>query len=317
MLIFQAYPGFDYIEKFANKFPNEKLNIMISYAYIVNQMGHIERLRNAGKISLLALDSGTFTIKDINNKDEKKMKTYRHVTPESYLSWTSEFGHKFDLVFNFDDDHTGKDYKDNYYRLVDLKEAGVDAIPVIHNIESEELSFYLDKGYKMLSLGSAQIRKPEDLDVVFDKISKYSGIKIHLLGCTKFKFLTRRPLYSADSSSASQMGKKYGAVLWWNEERDPDEFGDKTDIVNFLRPEIINQRKRIDGIILDSYKYRRAFRDYLENLGINPDDLSCLDLVYSLQRIINLYYFKKLEDKVDQIYKKNGWIISRKLSVVK
>jgi hypothetical protein len=302
MKIFQAYPSNEFLYEYAEVFPDKPLNIIISYAYIKGQLGKIKRLQEKGIVSSLALDSGTYSK---NNATAGNHSRYNHVTSLSFKSWTSAFGNNFDHIFNYDIDYSGEDADVNYYNLIELWRAGVEAIPVVHDIKGDEIPSYLDLGVDMLSLGSVQIKKPEDLDTVFDKIAK-SNVKIHLLGCTKYKFLIRHPLYSSDSSSASQMGKKFGAVLFWNEAREPDEHGDKTDIINILTPKQLRLRRRFDGIPVDSYQYKEQFLEYLStDCGLTMKDI--IGPHESKLKILNFNYYTILEEKINEYYRRQGW----------
>ncbi len=302
MKIFQSWMGRNEIALYNELFPKEPLNILISYAHAKGEViRSIYVLKERGEIAELAMDSGTYTVKT------KGVARYPHVTSEGYLSYMSDHHQFFDMVFNFDEIHDPSGFDINYAHQLDLDAAGVPVIPVVQDVlGDEEIRTYLGDGSEIMALGSSQIRKPEDLDIVFGKLAG-TGSRIHLLGKTEYKFLIQGPLYSADSSSAIQYQKK-GCLLFWNDHREADENGDKTDIINM---EIyFEDKNKLPGIPKSEYRYRQEFDDYLkDNFGITLNNFTQGKTQRNLMiKVINMRYYKILEKKVEAYHRKKGWI---------
>ena len=65
MKIFQVWMGSGLLDRYIELFPEDRVNIMISFAYIKGNFTRLMKLRD--KIGLVYLDSGTYT--QFKNKD--------------------------------------------------------------------------------------------------------------------------------------------------------------------------------------------------------------------------------------------------------
>jgi len=302
MLIFQSWMGRNELILYDELFPKEPLNILISAAHAKGEaIRSVYALRDQGKIAKVVMDSGTYTF------TTKGLIRYSHGTSESYLSYMSDHHQFFDMVFNYDEIHDPSGFDTNYGHQLDLEYAGVPVIPVIQDIVGDkEIRRYLKDGCEIMALGSSQIKKPADLDIVFSKLAG-TRTKMHLLGKTEYKFLIQKPLYSADSSSAIQYQKK-GCLLFWNDHRQADENGDKTDIVNL---EISSESKsKLPGIPKSEYQFCPEFNAYLDdNFSITLDRFTRGKTERNLMiKVINMRYYKILEQKVTDYHRGKGWI---------
>ena len=70
---------------------------------------------------------------------------------------------------------------------------GFSPIPVVHDIEGDEIATLIDRGYDYIALGSSQISTRKSMEKAMRRFEG-TGIKIHLFGCTKFNFIANFPI---------------------------------------------------------------------------------------------------------------------------
>lgn len=294
--IFLVWMYHGLLDSYVKLFPNDRLNILISFAYSPGEISVIEDRRD--KIGMLTLDAGTYTL--FKNKDSAP-----HVTEENYLRYTQLHKDKFDIIFSYDEDFSTDGFATNFPIQLHLEGAGVPVTPVVHNIENDEIEKYMRRGHDFISLGSAQIKKPDDIDIVFKKLIG-TTMMVHMLGKTETKFLVRRPLRSADSSTWG-MAASVGIVLFWNDARQADEYGDKTDQIYMGDRDQCDKGKH-RGVHIDDYEYREEFEEYLKNhFDLTRDDLISNNGNFNKQ-LVNMKYFNILEREINRIYRGKGWI---------
>ena len=299
MKIFQSWMGRNELEKYCQLFPEEPLNILISFAHGCGNMLTINCLKEQGKINLLMSDSGTYTVKKWGRHK------YPHVTKAGYQSYMTDYHTFFDIIINFDEDHSTNGFETNYPNQLDLEDAGIPVVPVVQNILGEEIETYLEDGSGLIAFGSSQIKKPKHLEIVFKKLTGYRT-KVHLLGKTEYKFLIRQPLFSADSSSAMAYARK-GILLFWNNFREADNNGDRTDMIN-LEEHHNNDERRLEGVPISTYPYRNQLEQYiLDDFGVTLGSLGTTERNL-MKKVINMRYYKILEKKVTECHFNNGWV---------
>ena len=167
--------------KYNELFPDKKLNVLRSFG-LLNNEAYSFCVTHRNKIDSLILDSGTWTL---NNA---KPEVSKHITLNNYKDYAHTTGKYFDFYFNFDSNFTDDGFEDNLYNQRTLEEMGLSPIPVVHQIEGEEIDYFLSKGYPRVALGSTQIKSVETLARVMDKFAG-TGTKIHLFGNTKFDLI--------------------------------------------------------------------------------------------------------------------------------
>jgi hypothetical protein len=292
MKIFHAGMELKVLLEYAKLYPGVKLDILKSFATIDHEIqrfygGHRKKIGN------LIFDSGTYSL---NNSSQ----TPSGVNLRAYKEYLLQFERQFDWYFNFDSDFSGGDSPENYQNQLDLEGAGLKPVPVVHDINGEEIEHYIATGHKMVALGSSQITSMKVLAGVMQRFAG-TGVKVHLLGKVKFDFISNFPIYSCDTNAHAQRGK-YGFIYYWNS-RCPDV--DKTDRIYLDEYISASNNKKI---ILANYRHRDEFLGYLnDELGVVEGDLYGDQGVF-FKQIANLHYYVHLERVVNQIHKMKGFI---------
>ena len=277
--------------KYHKLFPQRKLNVLRSFGMLDNQ-NYDYILKHKDKVGSLILDSGTWSL---NNAKMPSPGT----NLSNYIRFVTLFGSYFDFYFNFDSDFSNSGFGNNLGDLLEMKKAGLDPVPVVHDIFGSEIGYYIKNGYKRVALGSKQITTLDDLEYAMNKFQG-TGIKIHLFGNARFDFLTKFPIYSADTGEWVHMGK-YGHILYWNPKKEEVNKTDKIYLEEYL------QRLDKKKVTLSNYEFREDLEKYLdETLGITYRDLLSPGNAYT-KMLVNTHYYAQLEDAINRIHQQNGF----------
>jgi len=284
--------------KFNKLFANIKLNILISYA---NADYSVEAfcLKYRDKIGSVIEDSGTWTANHAKSIEPDS------VTLESYIDYLVTLNQLydkplFDEYFSFDIDHSNKGFGINYHNYLKMIDAGLSPTYVIHNIDGDEIDYFIDEGVKRLALGSAQIKTPDTLDYVMNKLIP-AGVSVHLFGHTKFDLIANFPIDSCDSTGWAYTGK-FGHIKYWNPKKDGVNKTDQIYLEEYSGTGIDHK------ITLSNYEYRDDLEDYLHH----SFKMTSWDLIKESggaynKMLVNLYYYAQLEKIVTQIHQEKGF----------
>lgn len=208
--------------EFAKRFPHIKLNVLLSYALLDNNINGFLKIHR-GLIQGLILDSGVFSLKALALKmtpDELFLK-FRTYCSYSHKSWG--------LVFNFDRYFRLDSYDKNLAYQIDLEKAGIPVVPVIHNIYNNDVDKIIARGlpeHRTVAIGQCTGRTT--LKNIRPAVMKLydAGAQVHFFGSSEFRVMAQLPITSCDSTSwCKYVG--LGIVLYWN----PKKSGfDKTDL---------------------------------------------------------------------------------------
>ena len=276
MKLFMAITNWQIVPAFYNR-TGRKLNIMISYHYLSGQAFKLAK-EYRDRIDLLYLDSGAFSASTGRSK----------ITVHAYLRYLKSFGHLFDQVFNFDDEFENPDHNLENQNILErgLAGTGIKVIPVVHDLQGpvEEFGMYAESGHDYIAIGSNR----QLTDAEHNKIKKaYPKVKIHMFGNFRRKMLFTHKPYSADSAAyADEAGT--GNILYWDP-IDKKEYSiyvggrekKGTDFIHFKK---FSHRKNLEKFLWETFKY-----DYQ---GL----LNSLEAMW----IVNMYFFTKLEDVINQ-----------------
>ena len=150
MKLYHASLSLKVLLKYHESFPEKKLNVLRTFGDLNHEMkAFCKTYRD--KVGSLILDSGTWTL---NNAKTDLM---NKINCKNYKDYVAEFGKHFNFYFNFDSDFLGDETETNYQNQVALEEQGLKPVPVVHDIEGNEIDHYIDKGYSIVALGSSQI----------------------------------------------------------------------------------------------------------------------------------------------------------------
>ena len=293
MKIFHSDLTTDVVFGYKQLHPDKPLRALISYGRRDRHHSDL-MLRFHCLLDDLIMDSGTFTL---NNNPRK----YRgKITFGGYKSYLNLFAHKVDFYFNFDEDFSTGGFIKNFSNQVDLEMAGFCPIPVIHNCYGSEISTYLNRGHKLVSIGSGELAYSgvDVLNCIVEPLYQ-EGVWVHFLGCTEYEKLASIPVYSADSTTWNRGGSS-GRIFWWN----PERYGDDKKDVIALDDKVPQQNIKYH---IRNYPFRRQLEDYLcSELGMCIEDL--LGKKRFLNRaLVNIHYFVLLEELINQEHKKLGF----------
>jgi len=273
--------------------PQERPNLLLSYARLSRDCGDFI-FQHRSFIGSLISDSGTYSL--YNNPGKFAEKT----TLQGYRSYLQNIGGHFDFYFNFDQDFARNGFEVNLANQLELERAGLKPVPVVHDCYSDEIQYYIDHGYKLVSIGSGEL---EDQDVyelyrIVDKL--YSkGIKVHFLGCTDYQKLAYVPVYSADSTTWSHAASR-GHLLYWNPDKPGIDIKDKICFVYGLPKKYMKNH-------IDNHPDQIEIARYLNReLGYTIGDLKGSN--GSLKRLVaNIHYYVQLEKRIAAKHRELGF----------
>ena len=281
---------------YQKRFPNARINALISY-------GRRERdemallYEDRSLVSSLILDSGCWSL----NQNRKKYQDL--ITIQGYSAFLRNFANKVDFYFNFDEDFSRDGFDTNLAHQIRLEHEGFKPVPVIHDCYGPEVQYYIDRGYKMLAIGSGELQfaSLDEMHFIMEPFRK-NNIKVHFLGRVDYEKLAKLPVYSCDSSSWTQAGTKSNYALFWN----PARSGfDKTDKI-FLTEDIFQESK---GRHHTDHPFRRDFEEYLHReFGFYLENLVGKGTEVLLNRqVVNIHYFLDLEAQVNKKHSELGF----------
>jgi hypothetical protein len=276
-------------------FQAEKVNVLLSFGRRdQDKYGFFVTHRN--KVNSIMLDSGAYTF----NWAERRPPT---LTIEDYQQYALYHSRYVEFLFNLDTDFTvNGHYTDriNYRNQVVLEAAGLDPVPVIHDVDGSEVREYINRGkHRMLAIGSSLLGDPTGIEIAVDKIHA-AGILVHLFGTTSFKLLASNPVSSSDASTWGQEAS-LGYILFWN----PNRIGkSKTDHIQFTE-----YAGRLPGgkVRFEDYEFLDDLVVHLRNtFGFGLSDLMGKTGLLHRQ-IVNIHYFVELEKLINEEHRKRGF----------
>jgi hypothetical protein len=275
------------------RYPSEHPNLLLSYARLSRDCGNLI-FKHRGLIASLISDSGTYTRYNNPGKYDDQ------ITLKRYRSYLQTIGGNFDFYFNFDQDFSRNGFEVNLSNQLELEQAGLSPVPVIHDCYSDEIQYYIDHGYELVAIGSGELRD-EDIYELYRIVDKlYSkGIKVHFLGCTDYQKLAYVPVFSADSATWNQAASR-GHLLYLNPLK-PDI--DKKDKICF----VYNLPRKYMKNHIDDHPHRTDIEAYLnQQLGYSIQDLK--GTPGSLKRLVaNIHYYVELEKKIAAKHRELGF----------
>lgn len=303
MKLFQSsitYPVIQELEqRYLSKLPEERnLNILTSYGV---QTGDEDKIFNSGHN--IICDSGAFSL------NFSQGSTGISITYKGYEIYLDKFHNFFKFYFNFDRYFTAEDAAGNYKFLKNLEKAGLKPVPVIHDYYGGEIKFYIDKGYKMIALGSIfdpvrkrQARTSKDVEYAVEELIRLKpDIKIHYFASASFDHPSRLPIYSSDAANWTH-NVKYGFILWWNEDK---ATYDKTDKIFF---EDFYNRQDPKKTYFRQYQYRQELEEYLEEkLNLTYEDLMG-DKSHLYRQVVNSLYYLEIEARITEEHQTRGFL---------
>ena len=292
MKIYMASLHLKTLKEYHKRFPNEKLNVLRSFNGRDKNEFHLMNTHR-DKIDSLIFDSGAYTKNYAQNSGF-------NITIDTYKDYLLSNEKYFDFYFNLDEDFTNNGFGINYENQLSLEDVGLKPVPVIHNIYSDEADVYIKNNYKIVAIGSAQIKNsdPEIIRPVVEKLYD-NEICVHLFGTTSYKLLVNLPIFSCDASTYA-LNSAFGNIFYWNPSKSAEN---KTDNI-YLEEYYSDKNKRYTWF---SYPYQKELKEYLyEQFKWTYNDL--LSSKY-FQYVVNARYYKVLEKHVTNEHIKKGFNI--------
>jgi hypothetical protein len=294
MKIFHADLTTEALDAYRRLRSDKKLHALISYGRR-NKCSRNLLSTHRGKINGLILDSGTWTLNANPKKNAEK------VSFEGYLSYLRIRGEDVDFYFNFDADFSKDGFETNFGYQLDLEKAGFAPVPVVHDCYGDEIKAYIDRGHKLISIGSRELKFAglDDLRHIVDELYR-NGVKVHFLGCTRYEKLAYLPVYSADSTTWNRTGSA-GRIFYWNPLRSGYNKLDKISLND-------NAFQRTVQHHIRDYAFRKELEEYLHReLELSLDDLIG-DRRYLNRALVNIHYFVLLEELINAKHWEQGFM---------
>ncbi len=295
MKIYHSGMTTEAVIKYKQLHPDRPLRALISYGRRDIHHSNL-MLKYREIIDGLITDSGTYTL----NQNRRKYQSI--ITFKGYRSYLNLFAEKVDFYFTFDSDFSKTGFTTNFGYQVDLEKAGFRPVPVIHDCYGPEIKTYIDRGHKLVAIGSGELKHAglDDLRHIVDELYR-SGVKVHFLGCTRYEKLANLPVYSADSTTWNWTGAS-GRIFYWN----PNRIGH-----NKLDKIVLDDKppKRLTKYHIRDYMFRNQLEDYLyQELGLSIDDLLGEDRHLN-RALVNIHYFVLLEELINRNHKEQGFLL--------
>jgi len=282
--------------------PVLKPNVLITFYGLKKPADYITAHRN--KINGLILDCGAFSL---NNKklSSKALSVECEKLFRQYRDYTKLTQGDYDYLFSFDDDFTSEGFEHNIQRLMDLEDAGVRALPVIHNLHNHEIDYFIKAipQYPMVAIGQCKGDNRNDLAVLFEAVDKLyrNGIKVHLFGITAPNLISHVPAYSCDSKTWIDYASR-GRVLYYNHE---SGMLNKEELIYF--PDKENFGNPGNAVYYKDYKHLAAFKEHIgSKLGLELNDLIAAQTHDMSMNLVNALYFMELEERITEENKLRG-----------
>jgi len=290
MIIYLSSMNSRILKKYYDKI-KKPLYALISYA-LLDSDTEVMIAEKGKMLDGLILDCGAWTDQKSPNPTDI----------DDYINYLLIAGKHYDFYFNLDQDFDENVFSSlNLRHLLKLEESGLAPVPVIHSLYDGEIEYYIDRGYKMLALGSSYATRPDALKFVFDKFAKYPDVKIHIFGTASYENLIHVPAYSVDSSSWGTSGK-FGQLNYWNPESKKVDKTERIYIGGYYHPNDV----RGDHFL--NYNCKTYLEEYLyKTFNFTYEDLIGDDGYYNLQ-VVNIHYFVELEHRINDEHKKRGFI---------
>jgi hypothetical protein len=218
----------DILLAYKELYPNSEINVLISYAMRDKDFSEMMG-KNRDKISSLILDSGAFTKNAIKNREIAEA-----IDIQGFKAFCLANNNKscFDFIFNFDEDFSDHGFEVNYRNQLELQNAGIDVVPVVHDYlaETEELDVYLKEKYPIIALGFSKMNKNAKNILAISKKIKDAGLEVHLLGKSSYSELQKVRNVDYNDSSNWAQATRFGFIYYWNRHRPK---GKEEDTIRF------------------------------------------------------------------------------------
>jgi hypothetical protein len=277
-------------------FPSSEVNVLISYAMRDSDFSEM-MWKYRDKISSLILDSGAFTKNIAKNKE-----TADAIDIQGFKAFCLANNNKncFDFIFNFDEDFSDHGFEANYRNQLELLDAGINVVPVVHDYleETAEVDVYLKEKYPIIALGYSKKNKTSKNIISVSKKIQEAGLQVHLLGKSSYSELRKYRNIDYNDSSNWAQAVRYGYIYYWNKHRIA---GKEEDRIRFKDKQ---WKSKEDIPYFEEYENRQKLEQYLKNeLGITYKKLYGHN-AHFYRSLVNAHYYVNLQDRLRDIFSK-------------
>jgi len=295
MKIYQSSLSIPVIKKLHEINPVLKPNVLITFYGLEHPMDYTKTYRSM--INSLILDCGAYSI----NSNKKLSIAARKIESDKlflqYIDYTKLAQSRYDFLFSFDDDFTPNGFDHNLERLIDLEAAGIEVVPVIHNLHNHEIDFFIEAKpkYPIVAIGQCKADNRKDLKVLFDAVDPLyrNGIKVHLFGITTPSLISHVPAYSCDSKAWLDYAGR-GRALYYDHE---SKLLNKQKLIHF--PDKENSSNYTEDTYYKNYEKMDAFLAHIKSkLNLELEDLIAEQTQVMSLDLVNALYFMELEELI-------------------
>ena len=300
MKIFLSSLGLDMVQAVNSLELGSKPNVLNTFYGLTNPQAYTHTHRS--KIGKLILDCGAFS-NNSRGLQGAELEMAHNSLAKAHLAYLKRTHQDYDMVFSMDDrfDADFASFEHNLDRLHALEEAGVRAVPVVHNLE-RDVDYFIEKKYPVVAIGQCPGQRRTNPEVLYPVVERMyqNGIMPHLFGMASYTVLSLVPAYSCDAKTWMDYATR-GLVLYWNP-KSPAE--DKTEKIYFPMHEGAPQQTH--GVRYQDYPHLDDFKSYIgENLNLEFSDLLGLKREFN-RKLVNVLYFLLLEQRLNELQAKMG-----------
>ena len=291
MLIYLSGFSTRELEEYIKRVPQAKLNVLLSYGLKNSDYRNFLE-KSHENINSVILDSGAFTA-NFSSKPQDLSFIF-----QGYKSFCQYYANSYDFAINYDLDFGKGDYSNNYKYLDELRKAGINVVPVVHDYTGDEVDLYLNGDYKIIATGYSEEEKTKNNLAELAKKIYDAGRKVHALGVSNFSWLATTPIHYSDSSSWAKYSA-YGFMPFWNSALTSQ---DKTHIIKFTD----FKKQYTEKHLYSNYAYKQDLEKYLhDRLGYKYIDL--LSPETNRRRIVCIDYYVQLQDVLTRLHARLGF----------
>jgi hypothetical protein len=285
MIIYQASLSLRILKMYWDIF-HERLSVLLSYAYVGDDIYQI-LVTFRHMVFKLIFDSGAWS---------KDSGVASHLSLEGLIGYLLNTATRFDFYISFDTDFSDNGFDRNIVNQIKMENAGLNPVPVVHNLFDGEIDYYLSSGkYDYIALGSSQITNFDDLAYAVYRIKRGNpDIKIHWFGGSRFDWLCKLPIASCDTTSWAKTGE-FGHINYWNAHVSGLNKTHKIYTAGTLKDNFESGEYHYV-----TYPWRDEVDQYLKDtFGLTYGDLCGYDAVINMM-LVNVRFYAEQEKRINE-----------------
>jgi hypothetical protein len=291
MIIYQASLSLRVLKMYWDIF-HDRLNVLISYAYICEETYEI-LFTFRHMVFKIVFDSGAWSfVRGVAIR----------LSLNGLIGFLQSNGFRFDIYFSYDTNFTNNGFDHNIANQIKMEEAGLNPVPVVHNLFDGEIDYYVNSGkYDYIALGSSQTTNFDDFAYAVNRIKKGNpNIKIHWFGGSKYEWLCQLPIASCDTTSWAKTGQ-FGEINYWNPNLSGLKKSQKIYTAGEMKDDFASGQYHYV-----TYPWRDEVDKYLKDtFGLVYGDLCGYDATINMM-LVNLRFYAEQEKRINEERIKRG-----------